>query len=260
VQDAELIGLASALRVRYEEQMEKFAFQGALAEIFKVISRANKYIDETAPWVLAKDEALRPRLARVMYNLLESIRVCSVLLLPFIPQSCEKIFAQLGADGAITTWESAQQWGLLPAAAVVNKSENLFPRIDMAKELADLEATQAPAEPEVPTKDPVTIDEFDKLDLTVCKVLSCENVPKSEKLLKFQLDDGTGKTRQILSGIAKFYKAEELVGKTIVAITNLPPRKMMGQESNGMIISAEKDDVLNLLMLDDGIPAGAKLC
>jgi methionyl-tRNA synthetase len=259
-QDDELIGLARSLRANYEEQMEKFAFQSALAEIFKVISRANKYIDETAPWVLAKDEALRPRLARVMYNLLESIRICGVLLQPFIPQSCEKIFAQLGADESIKSWDAAGQWGLLPATAVVHKGENLFPRIDVEKELAALEAATAPAEPEIPTKEPVTIDEFDKLDLTVCKVLACENVPKSEKLLKFQLDDGTGKTRQILSGIAKFYKAEELVGKTIVAITNLPPRKMMGQESNGMIISAEKDEKLNLLMLDDGIPAGAKLC
>jgi len=259
-QDGELISMAKSLRENFEEQMEKFAFQSALAEVFKAISRANKYIDETAPWILARDESLRPRLARVMYNLLESIRICSVLLLPFIPQSCGKIFAQLGAGGEVTTWDAAGQWGVLPADAAVEKGENLFPRIDIGQELKALEdATTVPAEPESPAKPSVTIDEFGKMDLTVCKVLACENVPKSEKLLKFQLDDGAG-GRQILSGIAQYYKAEELVGKTLVAITNLPPRKMMGQESNGMILSAEKEGRLTLLMLDDSIPAGAKLC
>ena len=256
--DEELVTLASSLRDAYQGQMEKFAFQNALADIFKVISRANKYIDETTPWILAKNEEDRPRLARVMYNLLETIRLCTILLTPFMPDTCDKVFAQIGCSGELTSWESAKDFGRMPAEAAVTKGETLFPRVDMEKELAELEAiTSAPKEPEAP---PVTIDEFAKVRLTVCKVLACENVKKSEKLLKFTLDDGSGKPRQILSGIAKFYKAEELVGKTVVACTNLPPRKMMGQESNGMIISAEKGEGLHLLILDDAIPAGATLC
>ncbi|MDD2955113.1 MAG: methionine--tRNA ligase [Oscillospiraceae bacterium] len=269
--DDEIVQMASSLRGRYEAQMEKYAFQNALVETFKLISRANKYIDETAPWVLAKEEANRPRLARVMYNLLESIRISSVLLTPFMPESCAKIQEQIGAAKELCTWESAGEWGLLPAGIAVKRGESLFPRIDAVKELAELEAAKKPAAAPEKAEKPaakaakvpegcVSIDEFAKVEMTVCKVLACENVPKSEKLLKFQLDDGSGAPRQILSGIAKYYKAEELVGKTLVACTNLPPRKMMGQESNGMLLSAEKDEALNLLILDDKIPAGARLC
>ena len=180
------------------------------------------------------------------------------LLTPFIPESCEKAFVQIGAKPEDVVWDKANVFGVLPGDVTVTKGETLFPRIDMEKELAELDALSAP--PEAPPVPEVTIDEFAKVKLTVCKVLSCENVKKSEKLLKFSLDDGSGKPRQIFSGIAKFYKAEELVGKTVVACTNLPPRKMMGEESCGMIISAEKDGALNLLMLDDAIPAGAQLC
>lgn len=256
--DDELISMAKGLRDNYEKDMDALATQNALIDVFKVISRSNKYIDETAPWVLAKDEANADRLATVMYNLLETIRITVTLLKPFIPQSCEKAFEQIGAGPENTTWESASVFGALPLDVSVSKGDTLFPRIDMAKELEILEALEAkPAEPEVPS---VTIDEFSKVRMTVCKVLECEKVKKSEKLLKFKLDDGSGKPRQILSGIAKYYKPEELIGKTLVACTNLPPRKMMGEESNGMIISAEKDDKLNLLMLDDAIAAGATLC
>ena len=256
--DDELVSMAGALRDIYEKNMEAFAPQNALIEVFKVISRANKYIDETAPWVLAKDESNKARLATVMYNLLETIRITVSLLVPFIPESCEKAFEQIGARPEDCVWDKANIFGVLPADVSVKKGETLFPRIDLAKELEALENLNAKnAEPEIPT---VTIDEFAKVRMTVCKVLECENVKKSEKLLKFKLDDGSGTPRQILSGIAKYYKPEELVGKTVVACTNLPPRKMMGEESNGMIISAEKDDKLNLLMLDDAIPAGATLC
>ena len=257
--DDELKAMAGALRETYEKNMDAFATQTALIEVFKVVSRANKYIDETAPWVLAKDEANRARLATVMYNLLETVRICTVLLQPFTPESCARIFDQIGASGAEITWDSAAAFGALSKAVMVKKGETLFPRIDMEKELKELEEMHAAPEekPEIPT---VTIDEFAKVKMTVCKVLACENVAKSEKLLKFSLDDGSGKPRQILSGIAKYYKPEELFGKTVVACTNLPPRMMMGQESNGMIISAEKDGKLNLLMLDDAIPAGAELC
>ena len=268
--DGELLVMASALRGLYEEQMEKYAFQNALAEIFKVIGRANKYIDENKPWVLAKDEAERPRLARVLYNLLETVRICTVLLTPFMPETCGKIFAQIGAGGAYATWEAAGQWGLLPAGTPVNKGENLFPRIDLEKELSELEAA-APASAQAvkPELEPyldeqVDFDTFCKSDFRVVKVKACEAVPKSKKLLRFTLDDGSGTDRQILSGIAMYYKPEELVGKTLVAIVNLPPRKMMGLDSCGMLISAVHHEngaeKLHLMMVDDAIPAGAKLC
>ena len=271
--DAELVELISSLRGRYEEQMEKFAFQNALSEIFKVIDRANKYIDENAPWVLAKDmEANGSRLARVMYNLLEALRVCGILLTPFIPDSAAEVLNQIGACEGCRTWESAGVYGSLRKDVTVQRGKNLFPRIDMEKELAALEEIAAQAkkaalpalelEPQLEEK--VDFDTFCKSDFRAVKVKACENVKKSEKLLKFTLDDGTGTDRQILSGIAKWYKPEELVGKTLMAIVNLPPRKMMGHESNGMLISAvhtEKgEEKLNLLILDDKIPAGAKMC
>ena len=264
--DSDLIALASGLRSRYEAEMERYQFQNALAEIFKVISRANKYIDENAPWILAKDEAKKPRLARVMYNLLETIRICGALLTPFMPATTEKIMGRIGAREY--GWDSLAAFGVLPACAQVTAGDALFPRIDPAKELAELEAireaaqkaAQAPEEDPLPEPlPPVDFDTFCKVEMTVVKVLACEKVKKSEKLLKFQLDDGTGTPRQILSGIAKFYQPEELVGKTLVAVTNLPPRKMMGQESRGMLLSAERGEKLNLVMLDDKIPAGARL-
>ncbi len=272
-QDGELLALVKGLRDRYEGQMEKFQFQNGLEEIFKVIQRANKYIDETAPWVLARDmEASGPRLAAVLYNLLETVRVCAVLLTPFMPESCGKIFAQIGAEESARTWDSAARWGVLPAGVSVSKGDSLFPRIDMAKELSELDAIMEEAkkaalpalEVEPFVEEPVDFDTFCKSDFRAVKVKACENVKKSAKLLRFTLDDGTGTDRQILSGIAMYYKPEELVGKTLVAIVNLPPRKMMGLDSCGMLISAvhtEKgEERLHLLMVDDAIPAGAKLC
>ena len=263
--DDELIAMASALRETYAGYMDNFGTQQALIEVFKVISRANKYIDETAPWVLAKDESKRARLATVLYNLLETLRITVTLLLPFMPDSCEKAFAQIGAAPEQTTWDNAAVWGVLPADVTVQKGETLFPRIDMAKELTELEALKAAkkaaaAPKSAPVLPDVTIDEFAKCDMRVCKVLKCEPVKKSDKLLCFTLNDGSGTDRQILSGIAKFYRPEELVGKTVVAILNLPPRKMMGMPSNGMLLSAEKDGKPHLLMLDDSVPAGAQLC
>ena len=271
--DGELVELISSLRDRYEEQMEKFAFQNALSEIFKVIGRANKYIDENAPWVLAKDmEANGPRLARVMYNLLEALRVCGILLTPFIPDSAVKVLNQIGAGEDCRTWESAGVYGSLPHTVTVQRGDNLFPRVDTERALEELEAAAEAArkaalpdlELEPQLSEAVDFDTFCKSDFRAVKVKACENVKKSNKLLKFTLDDGTGTDRQILSGIAQFYKPEDLVGKTLMAIVNLPPRKMMGLESNGMLISAvhkEKgEERLNLLMLDDKIPAGAKMC
>ena len=258
--DAELIRLASTLRGRYEEQMEKYAFQNALAEIFKVISRANKYIDENAPWVLAKSEESKPRLARVLYNLLETVRICGGLLAPFMPATAQEIAKRLG--GAPMDWDSLDKWGLLDLQVAAVAGAPLFPRIDVDKELAALEALNKPAVQEDPLPEPkaeIAFDDFEKVDMTVVKVLACEKVKKSEKLLKFTLNDGTDTPRQILSGIAKYYQPEELVGKTLVAVTNLAPRKMMGQLSSGMLLSAERGDKLNLVMLDDKIPAGARL-
>ena len=260
--DAELIAMASSLRGKYEEQMEKYAFQNALAEVFKVISRANKYIDENAPWVLAKSEENKPRLARVLYNLLESVRICGGLLSPFMPDTAAEIGRRLG--GAPMDWDSLGVWGLLNAETATVAGPALFPRIDMEKELAALEALRAPApapveDPLPEPKEEITFDVFEKVEMTVVKVLTCEKVKKSDKLLKFTLNDGTDTPRQILSGIAKYYQPEELLGKTLVAVTNLAPRKMMGQMSCGMLLSAERGDKLNLVMLDDGIPAGARL-
>ena len=264
--DAELIAMVSSLRDKYEEQMEKYAFQNALAEVFEVISRANKYIDENAPWVLAKTEDSKPRLAKVLYNLLETIRICGGLLKPFMPDTAAEIARRLG--DARMDWDSLTGFGVLPADVATVAGPALFPRIDVEKELAALEELNKPPVPalqiEPYSEEKVDFDTFCKSDLRAVKVKDCQPVKKSDKLLCFTLDDGTGTDRQILSGIAKYYKPEELVGKTLVAITNLPPRKMMGKESSGMLLSAihtEKgEEKLNLVMVSDAIPAGAKLC
>ncbi len=271
--DDELVNMAKELRGKYEAAMERYAFQDALAEVFKVIARANKYIDENAPWALAKDmDANGARLATVMYNLLETTRICGVLLQPFMPESMEKLFAQIGAEKSVQSWESAGVFGSLSATATVTKGENLFPRVDAEKAIAELEeAAEAAKRAALPAvevepllEEKVDFDTFCKSDLRAVKVKDCQPVKKSNKLLCFTLDDGTGTDRQILSGIAAYYKPEELVGKTLVAITNLPARKMMGKESNGMLISAvhteHGEEKLHLIMVDDAIPAGAKLC
>ena len=270
--DCDLKTMASTLRDRYEAEMEHFQFQNALEQIFKTIQRANKYIDENAPWTLAKDQGNRARLAAVMYNLLETVRICAVLLTPFIPDSAEKIFDQIGACPCCRTWEKANVWGSLRPDVTVHKGEALFPRIDAEKALAELNAIQEaqrkaalPAlELEPYSQENVDFDTFCRSDFRAVKIKNCEAVKKSDKLLKFTLDDGSGTDRTILSGIHHYYEPEQLIGKTAVAILNLPPRKMMGIPSCGMLISAvhkEKgEEKLHLLLLDDAIPAGAKLC
>jgi methionyl-tRNA synthetase len=270
--DDDLKQMVSTLRDRYEAEMEHFQFQNALEQVFKTIQRANKYIDENAPWTLAKDPANRARLATVMYNLLETIRICAVLLTPFIPDSAEKIFDQIGACPCCRTWEKANVWGSLRPDVTVHKGEALFPRIDAEKALAELNAIQEaqrkaalPAlELEPYSQENVDFDTFCKSDFRAVKIKNCEAVKKSDKLLKFTLDDGSGTDRTILSGIHHYYEPEQLIGKTAVAVLNLPPRKMMGIPSCGMLISAvhkEKgEEKLHLLLLDDSIPAGAKLC
>ena len=271
--DDELVSMVLGLRDKYEEAMEQYAPHKALEEVFKVIQRSNKYIDENMPWALAKDmEANGARLASVLYHLLEATRVCGILLTPFMPGSMGKLFDQIGAEENCRTWLSARMWAALDAEVSVTKGENLFPRIDMEAALEKLEAAEAEAkraalpdvEIEPQTEEKVDFETFCRSDFRAVKVKACEAVKKSSKLLRFTLDDGTGVDRQILSGIHQWYEPEDLVGRTLVAIVNLPPRKMMGLESNGMIISAvhtEKgEESLHLIMIDDAIPAGAKLC
>ena len=215
--------------------------------------------------MLAKSDDTHPRLAKVLYNLLETVRICAGLLAPFMPDTAAEIAKRLG--DARMDWDSLEDFGVLPVQVATVAGPALFPRIDMEKELAELEELSKPKrdiEIEPYTEEKVDFDTFCKSDFRAVKVKDCQAVKKSDKLLQFTLDDGTGTDRQILSGIAKYYKPEELIGKTLVAIVNLPPRKMMGKESCGMLISAvhtEKgEEKLHLLMVDDAIPAGAKLC
>ena len=260
--DEELKAVALAMPAKVEQKMDGLHVADAIDEVFVLLRRANKYIDETTPWVLAKDPAKADRLGTVLYNLLEAIRFAAIVLEAYLPETAEKILRQLNVENGGLA--SLTAFGGMPVGGNVGTAEILFGRIDAAKklqEIADRKAAQeAPAAPPVEFKEDITFDQFEQVDMTVVKVLTCENVKKSKKLLRFTLDDGSGKPRQILSGIAAYYKPEELVGKTLVACTNLAPRKMMGLESCGMLLSAEKDEKLTLLMLDDAIPAGAKLC
>ena len=272
--DDELVSMASALRDKYDGIMESYAFQDGLIEIFKVVSRANKYIDETAPWVLAKDEANKPRLARVMYNLLETIRICGILLTPYMPDSAEKIREQIGADESVYNWETAGVYGSLPQTVTVHKGAALFPRIDMNKELAFLEermdkqkkaAEKAAKKAEKAAKKDekklegvmIGIDDFAKVELKTAKILSCEPVKKSDKLLCLQVELGEEK-RQIVSGIAEYYKPEDMVGKTVIVVSNLKPAKLRGVESQGMILAADTPGGVQVVFAD-GIPSGCKI-
>ena len=267
--DEELKALAADVFAAYEQKMDKFQFSAALNEVFRLLDRANKYIDETTPWILAKTEESKPRLLTVMKNLCECIRISAILLIPFMPETTDKIFDLLNVPAHGRTWEASCYCA--DASAVWNTvvGAPLFPRLDVEKELAALEelskANQKPAiEIEPYAEENVDFDTFCKSDFRAVKVKDCKNVKKSTKLLQFTLDDGTGTDRQILSGIAMYYKPEDLIGKTLVAIVNLPPRKMMGRESCGMLLSAvhtvNGEEKLNLIMVDDAIPAGAKLC
>ena len=262
--DDELISMISSLREKYDAQMEKYAFQNALAEVFKVISRTNKYIDETAPWALGKDETKRARLATVLYNLLESLRVSASLLSPFMPESAAKITEQIGATAENVSYENAAKFGVLPNNVTVHKGATLFPRIDMQKELEELAAQQAAAHPQLPKYEGVAelidIDHFGKVDLRVAQIKECVPVKRAKKLLKLQLDDGFEGGRQVVSGIAPWYKPEDLIGKKVVVVANLQPAKLCGEESAGMIIAADVDDkTVKVLFVDDSIPNGSKL-
>lgn len=267
--DAELIAEAEELRAKVDEFMDKTQINNALAEIFKVVSRANKYIDETAPWVLGKDESKKARLATVLYNLLETIRIISTLLSNFMPTTMPKVWEQIGAAESDITYENAGKFGVLPADVTVHRGEIIFPRIDVDKEIEELnKIIGSNAEPEekaddgfepAPIADEITIDDFAKVDLRVALVKDCEKVKKSKKLLCLQLDDGFG-GRQVVSGIAAWYKPEDLIGKKVVIVANLKPVKLCGVESNGMICAADTPDgAASVIFPDQDLPCGAKL-
>ena len=265
--DDELVNMVKALREKYEHEMESYAFQNALMEIFKIISRSNKYIDETAPWVLGKDPEKKDRLATVLYNLLEGIRVCAVLLTPFMPDTVVKIFDQIGAPEEARAYETADKFGILPANVTVHRGETLFPRIDAQKELAELEAEEkaakAPAaeekKEEIVLEPEIGIEDFGKVELRVAKITACEKVPKAKKLFKIQLDDGMG-GRQIVSGIAQHYTPEELIGKKIIVVANLKPAKLCGVESSGMLLAGNREDgSVCVTFIDDSVPVGTRL-
>lgn len=267
--DAELIAEAKGLVAKVDEFMDKTQINNALAEIFKVVSRANKYIDETAPWVLGKDESKKARLATVLYNLLETIRIVSTLLSNFMPTTMPKVWEQIGAAESDITYENAGKFGVLPADVTVHRGEIIFPRIDVDKEIEELnKIIGSNAEPEekaddgfepAPIDDEITIDDFAKVDLRVALVKDCEKVKKSKKLLCLQLDDGFG-GRQVVSGIAAWYKPEDLIGKKVVIVANLKPVKLCGVESNGMICAADTPDgAASVIFPDQDLPCGAKL-
>ena len=274
--DEELIALINGVRDEYEKEMDTFALQNGLAAIFKVLGRANKYIDETAPWILGKDESKKERLASVLFNLTEAIRVSAILLSPFMPATSEKMLASLGCENSLCSWDDAR-YIARTEPLTVHKGENLFPRLDMEKELEYLEnerAAKAAAEaPKAEEKKPepkeekpegvasiIEIGDFQKINLRVAQIKACEPVPKAVKLLRLTLDDGTAEGRQVVSGIAPWYKPEDLIGKKIVIVANLKPAKLRGVLSQGMILAADAgENDVKVLFVDDSVPAGSKV-
>ncbi len=265
--DGELIEMMTSLRNKTDGFIDETQLNNALAEIFKVISRANKYIDETTPWILGKDESKKARLASVLYNLLEAIRITTTLLSCFMPETMPKVWEQIGADKSLITYENAGKYGVLPENITVKKGPALFPRIDVDKEIEELNALirqQADAAQAAEKKEPqqlpeITIDDFSKVELRVAKITECEPVKRAKKLLKIQLNDGTSEPRQIVSGIAPWYKPEELVGKSVVIVANLKPAKLCGEISNGMLLAGDTSDGGVKVLFADGIEPGTKL-
>ncbi|TBX14580.1 methionine--tRNA ligase [Clostridium perfringens] len=254
--DDELINLALSTPGKVEASIDALKIPEALESIWTLIGRANKYIDETTPWILAKDEEKKERLGTVLYNLLETLRFVSVMISPFLTETSAKINEQLNTK--VTTWESLKEFNGTVAGDKVVKGDVIFPRIDVEEKLAELEAlkpaTVKPANEELvknPIKEEITIDDFDKIDLRVVKVLECEPVKKAKKLLKLKVDLG-GEERQVISGIAQYYKPEELVGKYVVLVANLKPVKLRGELSQGMILAAAPSDDSELLLVNPG--------
>lgn len=266
--DDDLIAQATALKAKTDEYVDETQLNNALAEIFKVVSRANKYIDETTPWVIAKDESKKPRLATVLYNLLETIRIVATLLSAFMPTAMPKALEQIGADENTASYENAGKFGVLPLDVTVKKGEALFPRIDVDKEIEELNSIIKNTEGEKPKEEKkpkieglaqIGIDDFAKVELRVAKITDCEPVKKAKKLLKLTLDDGEGE-RIVASGIAQYYTPDELKGKKIILVANLKPAKLCGIESCGMILAADDGDGgVKVVFVDDSIPSGCKI-
>lgn len=279
--DDEIVTLATSLYDAVKKDIEEINVPKALQDIFKLVSRANKYIDETTPWVLAKDPSKKSRLGTVLYNLTECIRIATTLLVPFIPSSAEKILGYLGISVQGLSLDSAKEFGVIKEGAIIAKADPVFPRIDVKKELKDIDEMmikrhkakeaeqknnqkqQTPAEKAEKALDDgangqISIDEFFKTELRVAKVLECEKVEKSDKLLKLKLSLGN-ETRQVVSGIASYYTPEEMIGKKVVLVANLKPAKLRGVLSEGMILCGESDGKVKLIEPDASLKEGSKI-
>lgn len=262
--DNELINMAKSLCGNVSPLIEEAQLSKALEEIFKVITRANKYIDETEPWVLGKDESRKARLATVLYNLLDTIRICSGLLYAFMPKTMPKVWEQIGAEKSATEYDTLGKFGVLPANVTVHKGEALFPRIDVEKEIDELNKLITPQktireDEDLDKANIINIDQFGEVKLRSGEITTCEKVKKSKKLLKLTVDDGRN-GRQIVSGIANWYKPEDLIGKKIVFVANLAPAKLCGELSEGMILACDAgDDDVRVLFLDKDVPNGSTI-
>ncbi len=266
--DNELLNMVTGLRAKTDYFIDETQLNNALAEIFKVISRANKYIDETTPWILGKDESKKARLATVLYNLLEAIRVSTTLLSCFMPTTMPKVWEQIGASQDLITYENAGKIGVLPADVTVKKGPALFPRIDVEKEIDELNALIQKQMEKAQSKEEkkeieglaeIKFDDFTKVELRVAKIVECEPIKKAKKLLKLQVNDGTKDLRQIVSGIAPWYKPEDLIGKSVVIVANLKPAKLCGEMSNGMLLAGDTADGDVKVLFVDGIEPGTQL-
>lgn len=284
--DTDLEKLAAETVVSVEGFMEKMQFSNALTALWTLVSRTNKYIDETEPWKLAKDDSTKQRLATVMYHLADSMRVISILLQPFFTETPSRIWQQLGLDASAQHWESAGKWGLTPEGTKVNRGEALFPRLDIPAELEALEQISTAYKPaqaaaagsnsaktNAKAADAKTVvgdtnaiegiaeigvDDFFKVELRVAEVVEAEKIPKADKLLKLQLDLGNER-RQVVSGIAKFYNPEQLIGQKLIVVANLKPVKLRGEDSNGMILAASTGETLVLATVNGDIPNGTRI-
>lgn len=272
--DNSLISLATSTASRVEKHMDNLSFGNALEEIWKLISRANKYVDETTPWILAKEDDKKDRLNTVLYNLADSLRIVSVLIRPFMEKTSDSIWRQLGIDhGQGTSWSDISVWGKLPTGLKVRKESPMFPRLDVKQELIKVNEAnelfiakrygkanndEQSSNEEAEDESLITIDDVDKVDLRIAKVVEAEKHPDADKLLVLQLEVGNEK-RQVVSGIAKYYNPEDLIGKNVVLVYNLKPIKLRGIESHGMILAADKGKKLTLVTTMDDIGSGAKV-
>ena len=262
--DDELINKVKQLKSKFENDMDNFQFSNAISHIWELIARANKYIDETMPWVLGRDENNKARLSQVLYNLCETLRIISILITPFMPNTAPKIQAQIGADNSMLNFEDSGKWGLLSGDAHIIKGETLFPRIDLKKEIAELDNILSENNKKLENKientkgiAKISIDDFCKVELKVAKVTECEPIKRAKKLLKLTIDDGTS-LRTVVSGIAKFYKPEDLINHNIILVSNLKPAVLCSVESNGMILAADVNDKIKVVFVDD-LPVGSIL-